>query len=190
MIEYYVLFYLTSRCIIETFLLYTVIPSLFLLSSLFCKTVRFCVDYRKLNKVTVQDPYPLPRVDDILMVVATAMLFSLLDLKQCFWQLGLHALYASKTAFSTQDGHFEFKRMPFGLKNACARMVQRVFGDIPFVQAYADDICVFSIDFDTHVQHLLQVLDRLAEANLKLNWAKCKWFQLKVQILGHVISHN
>ena len=83
--------------------------------------------------------------------------------------------------------------MPFGLKNApaaCARMVQRILGDLPFVQAYADDICVFSNYFDTHVQHLLHVFDMLAEANLKLNWAKCKWFQLKVQILGHVVSHN
>lgn len=147
----------------------------------------------KLNKITVQDPYPLPRVDDILMIVATAMLFSLIDLKQCFWQLGLHALFAAKTAFSTQDGHFEFKRMPFGLKNApaaCARMVQRILGDLPFVQAYADDICVFSDDFDTHIQHLLIVFDRLNEANLKINWEKCRWFQQKVKILGHVVSHN
>ena len=76
--------------------------------------------------------------------------------------------------------------MPFGLKNApaaCARMVQRILGDLPFVQAYADDICVFSDDFDTHIQHLLIVFDRLNEANLKINWEK---FNMKKFILNEL----
>ena len=68
--------------------------------------------------------------------------------------------------------------------------MQRLLGDLKFVRAYLDDICVFSPDFKTHMEHLLIVFDRLVNANVKLNWKKCRFFQQKIEILGHVIEHN
>jgi hypothetical protein len=156
-------------------------------------SIRFCVDYRGLNKITIADPFPLPRVDEILEAVAPASIFSLLDVQKCFWQVILDPKFASKTAFRTQDGHYEFTRIPFGLKNApaaCVRLMNRQLGDLNFVRAYMDDICVFSSSFNEHIDHLLIVFDRLFLSGIKLNWAKCFFFQHRIAILGHIIEHN
>jgi hypothetical protein len=77
-------------------------------------SIRFCVVYRGLNKITIADPFPLPRVDEILETVAPASIFSLLDVQKCFWQVMLDPKFAAKTAFRNQDGHYEFTRIPFG----------------------------------------------------------------------------
>jgi hypothetical protein len=77
-------------------------------------SIRFCVDYRGLNKIPIADPFPLPRVDVILETVAPASIFSLLDVQKCFWQVILDPKFAAKTAFRNQDGHHEFTRIPFG----------------------------------------------------------------------------
>jgi putative transposase len=156
-------------------------------------SIRFCVDYRGLNKITIADPFPLPRVDEILETVAPASIFSLLDVQKCFWQVILDPKFAAKTAFRTQDGHYEFTRIPFGLKNtpaACVRLMNRQLGDLNFVRAYMDDICVFSSSFNEYFDHLLIVFDRLFLLSIKLNWAKCFFFQHRIAILGHIIEHN
>ena len=157
------------------------------------KSIRFCVDYRGLNKIIIPDPFPLPRVDEILETVAPASIFSLLDVMKCFWQVTLDPKYAEKTAFRTQDGQYQFNRLPFGLRNApaaCVRLMNLLLGDLKFVQAYMDDMCIFSNSFEEHINHLLIVFDRFSQANIKLNWAKCKFFQIRITILGHVVEHN
>jgi hypothetical protein len=157
-------------------------------------TRRFCVDFRKLNSITQQDCFPLPRIDDILDRLSTSRVFTTIDLKSGYWQVKLSKESIPKTAFSTPDGHFEFLRLPFGLKNAPAefsRIMQQVLGDfVSFVEIYLDDITIHSKNEKEHLQHLIQVFKRINQANLKINGSKCNWFASKIQLLGHIVSEN
>ena len=154
-------------------------------------TKRFCVDYRKLNKITDQDPFPLPRIDDILDRLRDSKIFSALDLKSGYWQVRLDEGSIPKTAFSTHNAHYEWLRLPFGLRNAPAefsRIMVQVLGDLTFVEIYLDDITVHSVTIDQHFDHLEVVFNRLKEANLKINKAKCTWFSTSIKVLGHIVS--
>ena len=146
-------------------------------------TMRFVIDYRKLNAITVQDCFPLPRIDDILDRLNNSKFFTALDLKSGYWQITLDKDTIPKTAFSTPDGHYELVRLPFGLKNAPAefsRIMQQVLGDLKFVEIYIDDITIHSASFEEHLEHLYVVFQRLKEANLKVNPSKCDWFAAKL----------
>ena len=154
-------------------------------------TKRFCVDYRKLNQLTIQDGFPLPRIDDILDRLSGSRWFSTIDLKSGYWQLTIEEESIPITAFSTPDGHYEFTRLPFGLKNAPAefsRLMQQVLGDLPFVEIYLDDITIHSKEFNEHIEHIKIVFERLIEADLRVNPAKCVFLQESVLLLGHVVS--
>ena len=154
---------------------------------------RFCVDYRRLNKETIQDPFSLPRIDDILDRLAGSKVFSTLDLKSGYWQVKLSQDAIPKTAFSTPDGHYEFLVCPFGLKNAPAefsRLMHQVLGGLSYVQIYLDDITVHSATIEDHLNHLQETFKRLKHAKLKINDKKCTWFSSKISILGHVVSRN
>jgi len=97
----------------------------------------------------------------------------------------------AKTAFSTHNGHYEFLRMPFGLKNApkkFSRMMTQLFKGLKFVECYLDDITIHSKTFDEHVEHVKIVLEILEKANLKLNHDKCSWFAKKIHVLGYIVS--
>ena len=97
----------------------------------------------------------------------------------------------SKTAFSTQDGHFEFLRLPFGLKNAPAdfsRMMYMTLGDLPFVEIYLDDITIHSKTFKDHLQHIKIVMDRLAEANLKINHEKVQKISFYIFVVVYLFQ--
>ena len=156
-------------------------------------SVRFCVNYKAINAVTPQDQFPLPRIDDILDRLAGSVWFSCLDLKSGYWQVKVHENSIPITAFTTPDGHFEFLRLPFSLRNAPAdfrSIMQQVLGDLPYVQIYIDDITVHSTTFDDHMMHLGEVMRRLKEANLKVNYDKCVWFRKQVAILGHVVGSH
>lgn len=155
------------------------------------RTNRFCTDYRKLNAIMLHDPHPLPRMDDIFDRLSGSTWFSTLDLKSGYWQVGLDEDSMSKTAFSTPDGHYEYTRLPFGMKNAPAefsRIMYRVLGHLPFVQIYLDDVTVHSTHFDEHLGHLQEVFAALRKANLKLNWEKCSFARKTIRLLGHYIS--
>ena len=159
-------------------------------------TIRFCIDYRKLNSRTVRDAYAIPRIDDTLHLLAGAKYFSKLDLKCGYWQVELNEDDKAKTAFQAGPlGFFECNRMPFGLCNAPAtfqRLMERCMGDINLRDCliYLDDIIIFSSTFEEHLGQLESVFRRLQEHNLKLKPSKCEFFRDQVVYLGHVVSHE
>ena len=154
-------------------------------------SVRFCVDYRRLNGATKKDVYPLPRIDDLLEKTAGKQYFTTLDAKSGYWQIPMAEDSKEKTAFATNDGLYQFRVMPFGLCNAPAtyqRLMQQAFSDIPFAVEYLDDLNIASSDFDEHLEHLREVLERCRKMNLKLNPKKCSFAGPQALFLGHVVS--
>jgi hypothetical protein len=154
-------------------------------------SVRMCVDYRRLNLETIPEQWPLPRIADILDNMLGSLWFSTLDLKSGYYQVAMSPASVEKTAFVTPDGHYEFMRLPFGLKNAPSHFSKIMFqalGDLQFVKIYLDDITIHSTTFDLHLDHVSIVLDRLRQANLKLNSEKCTWFAQEVALLGHIVN--
>ena len=156
-------------------------------------TKRLCIDYREVNKRTIPLIFPIPRILDILDRLNGSMYFTTLDLKSGYWQVLMDEGSIAKTAFSSQDGHYEFLRLPFGLMNAPAdfsRIMHTTLGDLSYVEVYLDDITIHSKTFEEHLNHIKIVMDRLKESNLKINHEKCTWCALEVKILGHIVSHN
>ncbi|CAM5173325.1 unnamed protein product, partial [Eretmochelys imbricata] len=154
--------------------------------------VRFCVDYRKLNAITVSDAYPVPRPDDFLDKLGGARYLTTTDLTKCCWQVPLDADARLKSAFITPLGLYEFLTLPFGLKGAPAtfqRLVDQLLrGMESFAVAYIDDICVFSQTWEDHVSQVRQVLDRLQGAGLTVKAEKCKVGMAEVSYLGHRVG--
>ena len=158
-------------------------------------SLRFCIDYRKLNSVTRKDAYPLPRVDDTLEALSGSKWFSTLDLLCGYWQVEVEEKDRHKTAFCTREGLFELKVMPFGLCNAPAvfqRLMDLVLSGIQWERClvYIDDIVIMGKTFERHLQNLKLVLERLRRAGLKLKPSKCSLFQDKVVYLGHVVTRD
>ena len=158
-------------------------------------SLRFCVDYRQLNHVTCKDSYPLQRVDDALETLAGMKWFSTLDLQSGYWQVKLDKISKDKTAFSTGNGLWQFKVMPFGLCNAPAtfeRLMEQVVAGLPWhiAMVYIDDILVSGCTFEEHLANLRMVFERLRTAKLKLLPGKCDLFQLRVGYLAHILSAN
>ena len=156
-------------------------------------SLRFCVDYRKVNAVTRKDAYPLPRVDDTLDTLGGSKFFTTLDLASGYWQVEVATEDRPKTAFVTPEGLFQFKVMPFGLCNAPAtfqRLMDRVLGGLKWSSClvYFDDIIVIGSTFSEHLKHLAAVLTHLRQSGLKLNPTKCKLCQQQVTFLGHIVS--
>ena len=156
-------------------------------------TVRFCVDYRRLNAITKCDAYPLPRIDDTLDALSGMKFFSTLDCQSGYWQLKLADSDKEKSAFITHQGLFQFAVMPFGLSNAPAtfeRLMDRVLAGLLWERAlvYLDDVIVYGRTFDEALENLAMVFQRYRNANLKLKGKKCDFFKLSINFLGHVIS--
>ncbi|KAL2246065.1 UNVERIFIED_CONTAM: Transposon Tf2-12 polyprotein [Sesamum indicum] len=155
--------------------------------------MRLCVDYRQLNRVTVKNKYPLPRIDDLLDQLKGATIFSKIDLRSGYWQLRIAENEIPKTAFPTRYGHYEFLVMPFGLTNAPAEfmaLMNRTFQEYldHFVIVFIDDILVYSRDREEHEQHLRIVLQILKEKELYAKLSKCEFWVNQVIFLGHVVS--
>ena len=158
-------------------------------------SIRFCIDFRKLNQLTIRDSYALPRVDEMLQMLGGARWFSSLDLKAGYWQIEVSEEDKPKTAFVLPPpfGLWECNRMPFGLCNAPStikRAMEKCLGELNHTCCivYLDDIIVFGRDLDEHIDRLGRVIDRLASHGFKLKPSKCHLLQSEVQYLGHVIS--
>ena len=157
-------------------------------------SMRFCVDYRKLNSVTEKDAYPLPRIDDTLESLHGSRYFSTLDLKAGYWQVPVREEDKKKTAFRTSSGRlYEWNRLPFGLCNAPAtfsRLMDHVLTGLSWEIClfYLDDIIVFSRTWEEHLQRLEIVFKRLLEQGLTLGATKCKLAAKEVEFLGHVVN--
>ena len=155
---------------------------------------RFCVDYRKLNSVTIKDAHPIPRIDDALDAMKGAKYFSTLDLQQGYFQVPLAEQDRYKTAFCTSRGDlWEFTVMPMGVCNGPAtfsRLMDAVLENINwrFCIAYLDDIIIFSNSYEEHIAHLTEVFNRLQNAGLLVKPSKCKLAHKEVDFLGHVVG--
>ena len=155
-------------------------------------SVRVCIDYRRLNEVTVGDPYYMITLDEILERVGGNRAISKLDLAKGFYQIEVEPESVQKTAFITPFGKFEFRRMPFGLKNAPAifqRCMEVVLSECyMFAAPYIDDIIVFSESGALHAQHLRKVFEALRHHGLTVKLTKCEFGRNKVEYLGHIIG--
>ncbi len=152
---------------------------------------RMVIDYRSLNKLTVKNRYPLPRIDDLLDRLHGAKYFSSLDLMSGYHQIRLHESDVPKTAFRTPSGLYEFLVLPFGLTNAPATFqteMNRLFSHLPYVIVYLDDLLIFSTSEEEHEQHVREVLSILRREQLIAKAVKCIFFQPSLPFLGHIIS--
>ena len=152
-----------------------------------------CIDYRALNKQTVRDQFPLPRIDSLLERLGQAKVFSKLDLASGYHHIAMEETSIQKTAFQTNRGHFEFLVMPFGLTNAPAtfqRLMNKVFvGNLDkFIAVYLDDILIFSRNLDKHWEHLRWALDQLWKAKLYGRLHKCEFLKDQVEYLGFEVG--
>lgn len=156
---------------------------------------RVVIDYRKVNELTIDDKYPLPNISDLLDQLGKCQYFTTLDLASGFHQIEVDPKDVSKTAFSVENGHYEFVRMPFGLKNAPSTF-QRVMDNILLgIQnerclVYMDDIIVYSPTIHEHISRLTEVFKRLRKANLKIQPDKCEFLRKEVAYLGHLITQD
>ena len=158
---------------------------------------RFACDYRALNKITVPMSFPLPHLETVFDSIgdAKAQYFTHVDFKSAFWQVEMSPCSRHKAAFITQDGVFEWKRMPFGLMNApisFQTLMSGVLRELSFksVLVYIDDVLIFSPDFDSHLRDLSLVFNKLRQAGLTLEPSKCHFAVKQLKFLGHVISKH
>ncbi|XP_061362621.1 uncharacterized protein LOC133306330 [Gastrolobium bilobum] len=156
-------------------------------------SLRLCVDYRQLNKVTVKNKYLLPRIDNLMDQLRGARVFSKIDLRSGYHQIRVKPEDNPKTAFRTRYGHYEYQVIPFGLTNAPTVFMDymnRIFCPFldQFVSVFIDDILIYSTNEELHAEHLRIVLQILKEKQLYAKWSKCEFWLSEVQFLGHIIS--
>ena len=156
-------------------------------------SLRFCIDYRRLNQVTKKDAYPLPRIDECLEALNGCQWFTALDLASGYWQVAMEPGSREKTCFVTSSGLYEWNVMPFGLCNAPAtfsRLMEAVLNGLIWrtCLVYLDDIITVGDTFERALLNLRGVFDRLRMANLKLKPKKCELFKHQVEYLGHTVS--
>lgn len=154
---------------------------------------RMVIDYRRLNEITIDDKYPLPNINDLFDMLGKSMYFTTLDLASGYHQLEVQEQDKPKTAFSTPFGHYEFNRMPFGLKTAPAtfqRAMDNVLRGLQGIHClvYLDDVIIFSKSLEEHAQKLRLVFDRFRKTNLKIQLDKSHFLRKEVLYLGHTIT--
>ncbi|KAJ9536607.1 hypothetical protein OSB04_un000208 [Centaurea solstitialis] len=154
---------------------------------------RMCIDYRELNKITIKNRYPLPRIDDLFDQLQGATYFPKIDLRSGYHQMRVREEDVAKTAFRTRYGHYEFLVMPFGLTNAPAvfmdlmNRVCRPYLD-KFVIVFIDDILIYSQSKEDHEHHLRLIPELLKAEKLFAKFSKCEFWIREVHFLGHVVN--
>jgi len=143
-------------------------------------SMRLCIDYRQLNKVTIKNRYPLPRIDDLMDQLVGARVFSKIDLRSGYHQIKVKDEDMQKTAFSTRYGHYEYSVMPFGVTNAPGVFMEymnRIFHAYldRFVVVFIDDILIYSKSEEEHAEHLKIVLQVLKKKKLYAKLSKCEF---------------
>lgn len=155
-------------------------------------TLRLCVDYRSLNNVTVPDAYPMQNVNELIILVGKKKFITTLDMLKGYWAIQMDKDSRELTAFKTHRGHYQWKVMPFGLRNAAAtyqRTITKAIEDFSsFSCAYIDDLAVFSDNWEEHIKHLRLIFQRLEDFNFSINLSKCNFAKSQVKYLGHLIG--
>jgi hypothetical protein len=156
-------------------------------------SLRFCVDYRKLNSLTKKDQHPLPLIDETLARIANAKIFTKLDIRQAFHHIRIDAASEELTTFRTRYGTYKYQVLPFGLTNGPAtyqRYINKVLFDYldDFCTAYLDDILIYSDNVLEHEHHVKLVLQRLREAGLQVDIKKTEFYVTRTKYLGFIIS--
>ncbi len=157
--------------------------------------LRVCCDFRDLNRKTIPDKHPLPRIDDVLENLGGSMWFTVIDQSRAYYQGFIHPESRWKTAFVTPWGLYEWIRIPFGLMNAPA-MFQRHMEETlreyrdKFALPYLDDAIIYSVSINDHIEHIAVVLDKFIEKGLKIGFGKCNFFQKEVKFLGRIVSRE
>lgn len=156
---------------------------------------RIVVDFRSLNMITKPFVFPIPLINEILDNIGDAQYFSSIDLKSGFYQIPINPKDAAKTAFSTSKGHYEFLRMPMGLRNSPATfqiLMNIILYSIQPIKAfvYLDDIIVFGKTIEEHNENLFKILEALYQNNLKVETSKCTILKTQINYLGHTIDKH
>ena len=152
---------------------------------------RICVDYRKLNKLTIADLEPMITAEDLFQRLGKSKYYSKIDLSKGYWQIPVAEEDIEKTAFITPDGTYDFLRMPFGMKNSGATLVRgmrKILAGMNNVDSYIDDLIIHTDDWQAHLQVLEELLRRLRKAGLRVKPSKCVFGAESVEFLGHYIG--
>ena len=152
---------------------------------------RMCTDYRKVNNITKSDTFPIPRIDDCIDKIGSATFVSKFDLLKGFWQVPLTDQAKEISAFTTPFGLFQYKVMPFGMKNSPAtfqRLVNSVLSGLDNCEAYIDDVIVYNNNWEDHIETIRKLFIRLRDAKLTVNLAKCDFGCGSVTYLGHIVG--
>jgi len=158
-------------------------------------SIRVCVDFREVNKLTKRDAYPAPQIEQTLDQLREAKYYTSLDAEKGYYQVRMSDRAKLIAAFRSPFGLFQFTRMPFGLTNAPAvfqRMMDKVLHGLAWncCMVYLDDVIIYSKTWSEHIEHLDLVLQRIGDANLTLNSKKCELAQIALKFLGHVVSKD
>lgn len=153
---------------------------------------RIVIDYRKLNEKSIPDKFPIPNITDILDKLGRSQYFTTLDLASGFHQIEMNQKDIEKTAFSTDEGHFEYLRMPFGLRNAPSTFQRAMNHVLAGLQnkclVYMDDVLIFSTSLQEHIESIRLVFDRFRKTNFKVQLDKSEFLRQTVKFLGHIIT--
>ena len=150
-------------------------------------TYKMCTDYRKVNSVTKTDSFPIPRIDDCVEKVGNSKYVTKFDLLKGFWQVPLTDRAREVSAFATPNGLYQYKVVPFGMKNSPATFQQLVNNSC---DAYIDDIIIYSDSWSDHLQRIMKFFDRLSKAKLTVNLAKTEFCHATVTYLGHLVGQG
>ena len=156
-------------------------------------TNRFCIDFRKLNSVTVFDREPMPTTEDIFSKLQQDVYYSKMDFSKGYWQIPVEKADIPKTAFVTQDGNYHFLKMPFGMVNATAtfnKLMRKVLDKIPSVDNYVDDLLEHTISWEDHLAILAKTFERISQANLTIKPSKCFFGYKDLAFVGHQLGNG